>query len=278
MEHIDFPSSVRKIAEMFGIDISDMTITMRTNKVLQDTKRFVESMRRMLDIREIEPYDISVLGELHQINSYRHFDKETLNYFGVKYCTYAEIQREDKRPLIINKRIVVPIYNNGTIVGVTMRRTDNNPIKWIHQPDGLITGNTLYNIDNIKQSDTESIIVCEGVWDVMNYYQNGYPNAVATFGCHLTEQQERILLQNTYNVILSYDMDEAGISGAIKVISRLKNKVNIRIANIPNGKDAGELNVDEINHTLAHSLSILEFNERVGLSAKQGNSNIRRRI
>lgn len=248
MEDVDFVTAVQRVAEIFGIDISNMEIELRTNEAMQDTRKWIATMQKILDSNSAdcvpEEYDISVLGDLYDINSYRQFDKITLKYFGIKYCAN-------------NKRIVVPIYQNNVLVGVTMRRTTPHPAKWLHQPAGIQTGNYLYNVDNIQKM--KPIIVTEGIWDAMNYWQHGYENVVATFGCHMTQRQEQMLLQNTFNVLLAYDPDKAGTSGINNAIERLKNKVDVKIANIPKMKDAGELSADEIHESINSAKTIFEW-------------------
>lgn len=248
MDNVDFETSVQHIAELFNIDITNMEISVRANQAIRDTQAWIDTMRMLLDEKHIEPFDLSVLGELYPINSYRHFTKTTLQEFGVQYCTN-------------NQRIVVPIYYNHVLVGVTMRRTTPHPIKWLHQPAGLIAGQYLYNIDNIVPF--EPLIVVEGVWDCINYYQHGYTNVVATFGCHMTEEQQRMVMQNAIDVIIAYDNDKAGIGGVENVIHTLGNKTNIKIAYIPEGRDAGELTQDEIIASITKSKTIYEWRKTI---------------
>ena len=108
-EHKSFIESVYRVAEIFGIDITNMQIIARTNNALKNTKQWIDMMRRMVDNKEVQEYDISELGEIYPINSYRQFNIDTLQYFGIKFC---------KR----NKRVIIPIYQNKILVGVVMRK------------------------------------------------------------------------------------------------------------------------------------------------------------
>lgn len=244
IEKIDFESAVKRVAEIYNIDITNMTIIIRTNEVVQDLKRWIESMRNITKVKTLKPFNIELLGKCYPINSYRNFTKETLEHFNVTYCE-------------MNQRIVVPITYQQMLVGVTMRRTKPHPIKWLHQPSGFATGDFLYNGDNITPMST--IIVSEGVFDVMNAYQCGYTNIVATFGCHLTQEQERMLLTKAYDFVIAYDNDNAGIPATRHVINRLQNKVNLRIAKIPDNKDLGELNNEEMRDALSNAYTTHEW-------------------
>jgi DNA primase len=194
-------------------------------------------------------FDISMLGDLRNIMSYRQFTKQTLDHFGTKYC-------------LNNQRIVIPIVFNKKLVGVTMRRTQAHPVKWLHQPTGLLTGNLIYNYDNIVCG--KPLIICEGIFDVFNYWQNGYENAVAMFGCHLTTVQERLLLLAAHEIIVSFDNDNAGRNGTNQVISMLKNKMNIKIANIPDTYDPGMLSSEQINKAIKDAYRIYEWKKLIG--------------
>lgn len=244
MEQISFSEAINFLAKMFNIDIQDLQTTEEKNKVTEDTKQWIEMMRRIYAKKSTVEYDIELLGALYPINKYRHFTKETLEYFNIRYCTN-------------NSRIIVPIYFKHILVGVTMRRTNNHPSKWLHTPTGLLTSDYLYNYDNITLN--EPLIVVEGVWDVLSYWQAGYENVVATFGTNLSSEQEKLLLQSTYKVILSYDTDKAGINGTRKIIERLRNKVNLSIAKIPNGKDAGEMREVELIRAMQNKMTIGEW-------------------
>ena len=246
IENISFYESAKLIADKFNISFSSQNNT-QPSKLIKENKQWLNKMSKRTKQHEHKEFDLTTLGDLYEINSYRQFDKSILNKFNIKYCNN-------------NKRIVVPIYQNNICIGVTMRRTNNHPAKWIHQPDDIKTGNLLYNIDNINK---DNVIITEGVIDTLTYDMYGY-NAICSFGAHLSEQQERLLLQNTYNVILSYDMDKAGIEITNKLIERLRYKVNLSIANIPLGKDPNELSVYEVHNAIQNKLSIKEWSEKCG--------------
>jgi DNA primase len=243
MEGLTFYESVLRIAQQFNIEVDKEY--KEPSKIEKEHKKWLSQMSKKTQNIEHKSFDMSTLGELYDINSYRQFNKELLNKFNIKYCAN-------------NKRIVVPIYSNGECIGVTMRRTNNHPAKWIHQPDEIKTRSLLYNIDNINK---ESVIVTEGIFDVLTYHMYGY-NAICTFGSHLTAEQEKLLLQNTFNIILSYDMDEAGMKATNQVIDRLRYKVSLSIANIQLGKDPNNLNAYEIHNAIQNKLSINEWRKQ----------------
>lgn len=248
-ENISFKESVQYISNAFNIDISKMEIVQRTNQIMQDTKNWIETMRSICKQKNSKEFDINILGELYPINSYRNFNKETLQHFNVNFCTN-------------NKRIIIPICFDNKIVGVTMRRTNNHPAKWLHQPTQLTIGNHLLNYDNIEIGD--KIILTEGPFDVFNLWQNEYENSVASFHCGLTKEQENLLLKKGYELLIAYDNDNAGRIGTRKVIEAFKNKMNIRIAKIPNEQDIGQLDSKELILAVSQAYTIQEWSEVYG--------------
>ena len=248
LENISFLQAVNKIAEIMNINISNMEIV-KSQKYVDDTKKWIDMMKSKIYMKEKTEYDISQLEPLYNINSYRNFNKITLNHFGVKFCES-------------NKRVVVPIYQNNKCVGVTMRSTNKSIPKWLHQPKDILVSNYLYNIDTVQNTLEYGIMLVEGVGDVWNAWQCGYDNAVSTFGCHLTKQQLKILITKTYYIILGYDGDYAGIQGNFKAYEMLKNTMKINVANIPLNKDIGELTLKEFNDVMGNLLSFNEWSKQ----------------
>ena len=245
IEELNFKEAVRFVAKLFDIDISQMEITTRSSEMKKELQNWIKTIKK-LSIKPMKEFDISTLGKLYPINSYRQFTKKTLSDFNVMYCPN-------------NKRIVVPIYQRSVLVGVTMRCTTRSKIKWQHLPEGIKMGEYIFNADNITPSDTDSIILCEGVWDVLNYHQNNYKRAIGSFGAHLTIEQQQYIVKNTYNLMISFDTDSAGINATKRVIEQMQDKMNIKIANIPEGKDAGELNEQEIHEAINSALTIKQW-------------------
>ncbi len=259
-ENMSFAQSVNYIAKLFTIDISNMSIDMRTVNYIQETRKWIRQMVKHTSIDEIKPYDISVLGKLYNLNNYRNFTKETLSYFNVKYCTNATIYDIiNNREIQIQERIIVPIYHNNALIGVTMRSTRQNEPKWLHQPSGIYMGNYVYNEQNIVLD--KPLMITEGCGDVWNAYQNGYSNVIAMFGAHMTEMQETILLSKTYNILLALDPDYAGIKAMQNIYERLRFKMNIEFLNVPIGNDVGDLNKEKTKSLLNNILTYKDWSQ-----------------
>jgi DNA primase len=87
----------------------------------------------------------------------------------------------------------------------------------------------------------------KGYFDAIALHANGITNVVASLGTALSLEQVRMLLRYTESkqLILNFDADLAGTQAsarAIKEIATLayRGEVQLRILNLPEGKDADE--------------------------------------
>ena len=244
LEDIDFPQAVKKVAEILGIDIDNLVIAERKNDYLKEVERFMKYIKskkkRNTKVKEYVPK-----AELLSVKKFRHFKEETLRHFDLTLAHEIELDKKDGGTFKLYERLVIPIKVNDVQIGASLRkiRAKDNP-KWFHTPPTIETGDILYNIDSCKDSDT--IIVCEGIFDVWGWYEAGFKNAVCTFGAHLTDEQYRILLRSGKDVVWSYDGDKAGLSATKNAIEKLKYKANQWVIKMPDGVDPGSCKANEL--------------------------------
>jgi len=167
---------------------------------------------------------------------YKYFEVGTSNYF--KFQGY----------------VIFPIIDAGDVVGYVSRHvwskkklekynrkakkndmfqimryknsTDNDFIK------------LLYNFDNVIEGETRTVIMVEGIFDVialtreLDLYDNPHVTAVATFGKKVSDTQIwKLQSKGVENIILGFDPDAVG---QIKEISKTLDKYfNCFIADIP---------------------------------------------
>lgn len=248
MEHISFPEAVQRASEIFNLNITDMKIE-RTEKWLKDTKKWIELMKKKHTSKEIKELNISDYI-LYDVNKFRNFNKETLNYFNIKYAEDITLKMKEK-DIVFHNRIVIPVYFNNKLVMLALRKTKSTDTpKWLNYPPGLYTGNILYNYDNaikyMEESGIREIIVVEGIFDVMKFYEANIKNVVCSFGSHLTKEQEKLIMKVAESLILCYDNDEAGKNATKRVISSMKYKTNLSIIELDEGKDPGEHTIDDL--------------------------------
>jgi hypothetical protein len=109
----NFKDIVRKTAEILHVDIANLEFGERTNQQAKELRQWIEFVSKKKVI--VNPFfDLSKLGETRQLNSYRHFTKDTIEYFNASYN-------------VSMNRIQVPLYNaNGECIGASLRRVEES--------------------------------------------------------------------------------------------------------------------------------------------------------
>lgn len=244
IEGIGFVQSVKKLAEILGINIDTMVIAERKSeyqKELQEWMKFIKRKKKS----DIQIKEFNLEEEILPLKKYRHFTQETLKHFNAGYVKKAHYTNSKNEISVTYDRIVCPIYVNGVQVGVSLRKTKaKEQVKWLHLPTGLGVGNLIYNIDACKNYD--EIIIVEGIFDVWSYYQAGIENVVCVFGSKITEEQYKILFRTGKDIILSFDGDEAGINATKQAVEMFKNKATIHMVGFEEGIDPGGITSEEL--------------------------------
>lgn len=141
-------------------------------------------------------------------------------------------------------RVMFPIIDlRGNVIAFGGRiMTDQKP-KYLNTSDTPVfkKSENLFSLNNAKNSGLRTLILCEGYMDVIAVNQAGFQNAVATLGTALTTEQAVLMKRYADEIIICYDADEAGQKATARAIPLLRNAgLNIRVLNIPNGKDPDE--------------------------------------
>lgn len=108
------------------------------------------------------------------------------------------------------------IDTRGNVIGFGGRvLTDEQP-KYLNSPDTVAfkKSNNLFALNFAKNTSSGRLILCEGYMDVISLHQAGFPEAVATLGTAITDDQSRIMARYAKEVIIAYDSDGAGRAAA----------------------------------------------------------------
>ena len=194
----------------------------------------------------------------------RGFSKEVLDKYDVGLC------KNPKKPMY--SRVVVPIYDDSGqyLVGCTGRSVYNkcdicgafhNPngqcpdkekswlySKWKHSL-GFKSQNHLYNFWYAKEhilKDSYAIVV-ESPGNVWRLEENGIHNAVAVFGCNMSDRQKLMLdSSGAMTLFVLMDNDEAGKKAAKEIKEKCENTYRLFFPEISKS-DIGEMTDEEIN-------------------------------
>ncbi len=165
---------------------------------------------------------------------------------------YGLAKRSKNNPETLNdyfiNRLMFPIEDkNGNIVGFSGRVINKGKyVKYLNSPETPIfkKSKIIYNIHNAKISANlkKELIVVEGFMDVISLFKSGIENSVATMGTSFTNDHMNLISGITNNITLAFDSDVPGINASIKTSKILiKNKMKVKIVDIPTGKDFDEL-------------------------------------
>lgn len=149
-------------------------------------------------------------------------------------------------------RLMIPIHDaQSRVVGFGSRTLTGEEPKYLNSPETELfnKGKLLFGLDKARQTivKADRAVVVEGYFDVIALHSVGITNAVASMGTALSLDQMRQLLRYTESkqVILNFDADAAGGKAAERAISEVEDQayrgeVQLRVLNLPNGKDADE--------------------------------------
>ena len=184
------------------------------------------------------------------------------------------------------KRLMFPICDaRGKIIAFGGRVLDNSKPKYINSPENIVysKGRHLFGLNVAKKHDIKQrLLVVEGYMDVISLHQRGITNVVAALGTALTEQQGYLLRNNTEQIILSFDSDQAGQNAINRSINILQNMgCDIRVLQMKGAKDPDEYVLKfgsaRFNKVMDNAISVVEFKVK-GLREKLNIENVNDKI
>ena len=153
------------------------------------------------------------------------FPRSALPYVGnwrnIKPETYRKFEAFQEHEAFVG-RIVFPIRDiSGRIVAFNARHMTGGTPKYLIRPPGARMPLFPAKIDPIQAS----VILVEGIYDMINLHDKGLTNAVCCFGTrNINEEKLSILrLQGIEEAIVFFDGDEAGQTAAAKVQEMCEN-------------------------------------------------------
>ena len=220
-----------------------------TNYILTGTKLGLEAKEYLLN----RGIDDSIINEFNI--GYNPEDNKV--YQSLKSKKYSDedmikvnVARMGQKGMndVFYKRITFPIHDKyGNPIAFTARDFSGfSESKYINSSETLIytKGDVLFNEHRAKDTSKQlgSVIVCEGVMDVIAYKRAGINNVVATLGTACTSKQVSLLKDLAKVIVLSYDGDKAGKAANMKVGELLLNAgCNIEVIDNNTGLDPDEI-------------------------------------
>lgn len=136
------------------------------------------SANRTLSFQSLKNLDYG-----HSCFEARGLSRETLEHFGVGYCSKG----------IHAGRIAIPIHNlDGALVAYVGCSLEDGTYTY---PNGFRVDWEVYNLHRVQEqwSPSDGVLVVRDFFDVFRLYESGYPNAIALMVDTITEAQIRLL-------------------------------------------------------------------------------------
>lgn len=172
---------------------------------------------------------------------FRGVSPATLKHFGAFYTNQVEKLQD---------RIIFPIRDitNKTVVFVGRHTMSQGNPRYINYPQGVKI--PLYPAH--LPSGYSSMVIVEGLFDMLNLYDNGCENVVCAFGTKTLQNDIKAKMlpfraQGITHVYILFDGDDAGRSAAKDLKPLLEAEGFItEIVDLPDGSDPGDLDSENV--------------------------------
>lgn len=259
MERLEFPESVRFVADMVGVEIRD--------EKRGDTS-LNEALYRLnnLAMGQFRSCITSPAGRkgMDYITS-RGITPESIERFGIGYApdswdflsrTIIKSKRDAELAESIGlirtsqnrtnsyydnfrNRVMFPIWDiSGNVIAFGGRTIGDDTRKYINSSESPIfrKRSMLYGLNRARDSirDLDRAIVVEGYLDVIGCHQAGLENVVAPLGTAITDEQIKMLGHYCNEIIFMYDADTAGMKAAMRSLDITEDtNINVRVGMLP---------------------------------------------
>lgn len=229
-------------------------------------KASLSDLRNKYNITETQYKDTELNLIYFQIKPLTEEQKQALYNRGI---TDSDIKYYNICGRSIDNRIQIPNFVKGCFTDVVCtwqydktKVNEKNP-KYLNS-EGTKKSNTLFNIYNLDKGINQ-IILTEGIFNAITAGRN----AVASYGCHISDRQcELILEKQPKSILIAYDSDEPGVKGSLEVIQKLKNLKYSGLVEyilLPKGVDINDIGHDNfINYVSSHKV-IVDLNNPVSV-------------
>ncbi|MEG1020776.1 MAG: DNA primase [Myroides sp.] len=268
-EHFSYPEALRYLANKYQIEIEETEQTDLEKQALNERESlFVVSEFAKKYFHDVLLKTDEGLAIGHSYFKERGFTEETIKKFQLGYSpdqwdaftnealakgykleflekTGLTIVKDDKKFDRFKGRVMFPIESmSGRVLGFGGRilTNDKKAAKYLNSPESDIyhKSKVLYGIFHSKQeiASKDNCYLVEGYTDVIQMYQAGIKNVVASSGTALTPDQIRLINRLTKNITVLFDGDAAGMRASLRGIDLiLEAGMNVRVCTFPDGDD-----------------------------------------
>ncbi len=275
-EHFTYPEAIKYLAKKYNIEIEETERTDEQKEEANERESMYLVSEFAQDYFSEILWNTE-LGKAIGLSYFkeRGFTDETIKKFGLGYCldqwdgfTIAALDKgyklnylqktgltivkedannpnESKKFDRFKGRVMFPIHSmSGRVLGFGGRilANDKKAAKYLNSPESDIyhKSKVLYGIYYAKQTiaKEDNCFLVEGYTDVIQFYQRGIHNVVASSGTALTQEQIRLINRLTKNITVLFDGDAAGLRASLRGIDLiLEQGMNVKVCSFPEGED-----------------------------------------
>ena len=297
-EHFTYPEAIKYLARKYNIEIEETERT-DEEKAQASERESMYLVCEYAQKYFSEILWESGLGKAIGLTYFkeRGFTEDTIKKFGLGYnldlwdaftnealnkgysLEYLEktgltiVRPDNQNPSNTKKfdrfkgRVLFPIHSmSGRVLGFGGRilTNDKKAAKYLNSPESDIyhKSKVLYGIYYAKQAiaKEDNCYLVEGYTDVIQLYQRGIHNVVASSGTALTPEQIRLVNRLTRNITVLFDGDAAGLRASLRGIDLiLEQGMNVKVCTFPEGEDPDSF---AKNNTLEEVQKYLQENSK----------------
>jgi len=178
------------------------------------------------------------------------------DYRGISGDTFARFHAFTSDIPELEGRLVVPLHDiSGKLIGFNGRYLYSNATpKYVFYPAHIQPQPFPAKVAPINGS----IILVEGIFDMLNLHDKGLTNAVCVFGVSFGASKSRAKaeaalskldnykLQGAHKAYIMFDGDQPGRNAAIDLKTKLSNKFDTEIIELDDGVDPGVLSSEDV--------------------------------
>ena len=174
---------------------------------------------------------------------------ETIRHFNIYVC------HNDNH--IYKNRIIIPIHNGQNLSFVARDYTNTAERKYLF-PNGMPKSKFLFG-----DFHSDTVILTEGVFDVMKMWEYGYKNCIAILGANLSQHQSQKLIKSGVKRLILYpDGDEGGIKLMKDSLSQ-HIFFDLEIMFSKWGKDPSDMSQKEVNNAYNNRVSYQNLSHKI---------------
>ncbi len=286
-EKISFKEALKKCADIAGIDINIKSDSKKIKN--QDLYDIYETAQKFYQNNLNTEYGKKAIAYLQNrglnIDTIKHFNiglslnnNDSLfkilnnkNYSAKQLVSSGLITEYNTD--IFKNRIMFPLYDpNGRCIGYNGRIYNNEDTnRYVNTKETEIfhKRDFLYNYNNVLEEVRRKkyVIIMEGPMDVINAYQNGIKNVVATMGTAFSPEHALLIRRLKCDVVLCFDGDDAGHKGTKLAIDEL-TKIGIipKVVMLNDGMDpdsALKADAKGFKEQIDNPITIMDFKEKM---------------